>query len=209
MKSKILAALLMLIPAVAGAQTLTLSKSTYAPSDSITVTFSGAPGNSHDYIGIYPSNAANPQPSWPGATIDWFYTAGSKNAPTTVGPTSGSLTFTALPVGNYDMRFFPNDSMTSTVHVFFSVQVPVSGAHLVWDVAAASLSDVNSTVWTLQIDNFAATSITPACSGSASPFKCSLPYPTVAPGVHLFTIVGGGTSQSLLVAPLAPAIVVQ
>ena len=69
----------------------------------ITVTYSGAPGNAKDWIGIYKVGAAD------GSYISYQYLKGNKN---------GSLTFTAPNVynvpqaGTYNFRMFVNDGYT-------------------------------------------------------------------------------------------------
>ena len=66
------------------------------PGQSIAVTFSGAPGNKTDWIGIYPESAPSDR-SW----LSWQYTNGSR---------SGSMTFKAPDQpGKYNFRLFEND----------------------------------------------------------------------------------------------------
>lgn len=69
--------------------TVATNKTTYAAQESITVTWSGLPGNPYDYVSLVPAGAA------PGTTSPrWAYT----------NVTAGSRTFTGLPGGNYEAR---------------------------------------------------------------------------------------------------------
>ena len=79
---------------------ISTDKSSYAPGETITVTYSGLPGNQRDWIGI--AVAGSPNESF----LTYVYTGGQ---------TSGTATFTApLNGGSYVARSFPNDTPTSS-----------------------------------------------------------------------------------------------
>lgn len=96
--------------------TITTNKATYSPGEPITVTFTNASGNSHDWIGLFAAGAANT------AYLNWLYTDGTQNG--TAGITNGSVTFpNGLPgLGNYEARLLFNGSYISQVSAAFSVQ---------------------------------------------------------------------------------------
>lgn len=76
-----------------------MEKLHYAAGDTITVSFTGAPGNSTDWIGLYPTNAPSDR-SW----LSWQYTKGAR---------SGQLTFKAPDQpGSYNFRLFEKDKYT-------------------------------------------------------------------------------------------------
>ncbi|MBJ6368168.1 endonuclease/exonuclease/phosphatase family protein [Snuella sedimenti] len=99
------------------AQSVSPSKTTYALGEAIIINFSGGPGNSKDWIGIYNQGET---PGNVNAT-DWFYVNGKKNA--TKKLSSGSITFSSgLPnAGNYDVHFLENDGHTILASASFSV----------------------------------------------------------------------------------------
>lgn len=96
--------------------TITTNKATYSPGEPITVTFTNASGNSHDWIGLFAAGAANT------AYLNWFYTDGTQSG--TAGIINGSVTFpNGLPsLGNYEARLLFNGSYTSQASAAFSVQ---------------------------------------------------------------------------------------
>ncbi len=79
-------------------ESVTTAKSSYVIGESVVVTFSGLPGNSHDWVTIAPFGAPN---------VDirgWRYTAGL---------TSGAVTIAApAPAGQYVARAFLDDGLT-------------------------------------------------------------------------------------------------
>ncbi len=82
------------------------NKDVYAPYEPIVVNFFHLPGNSNDWIGIYPKDASN---DW-GNVITWSFTNGSHALNAMPGPVNGSVTLNGLPVGRYDIRLFFNNS---------------------------------------------------------------------------------------------------
>lgn len=88
------------------AATLTLNQSVLQPNTSIVATFSAGPGNTSDWIGIYPQGIT---PSGSPQSLLWRYTNGT----TTAGGTlkNGSVTFSnpQLPQGQYSAWFLANN----------------------------------------------------------------------------------------------------
>ena len=81
---------------VGAATTISTDHASYVPGATITVTYSGLPGNLDDWIAIAPAGSANTS-----------YLAGYVF---TNGQTSGTATFTAPAAGTYVARSFPNNT---------------------------------------------------------------------------------------------------
>jgi len=84
-------------PFTVASPTVSTDHASYAPGATITVTYSGLPGNARDWIAIAPAGGANTS-----------YTAFVY----TNGQTSGTATFTAPADGSYVARAFVNDTFT-------------------------------------------------------------------------------------------------
>lgn len=69
------------------------AKQTYRPNDTITVSYSGLPGNSRDWISVVESGAADDRY----VAGQWQYTDGQRAGNITVGP---------LPAGSYEVRVY-------------------------------------------------------------------------------------------------------
>ena len=78
---------------------LTTDKSTYLNTETITASFTYMQGNASDWIGIYPA----------GASYEFENVIAYKQ---TGGDINGSVDFTNIPVGNYDVRAFFNNTLT-------------------------------------------------------------------------------------------------
>jgi hypothetical protein len=92
---------------------LTLSKSKYLPNESISVAFEHMLGDSEDWIAIYPKDSTT---AWKNV-IEWDFTKGSK---------SGAMTFETLPIGEYEIRaFFQNSFKLEQSKAFEVVALPV------------------------------------------------------------------------------------
>ncbi len=78
------------------------NKDVYAPYEPIVVDFAHLPGNSNDWIGIYPRDASN---DWENVLV-WSFTNGSQTLDAMPGPINGSVTLNGLPAGRYDVRLF-------------------------------------------------------------------------------------------------------
>jgi len=87
---------------------LTTNKSTYLNTETITATFKYMQGNTTDWIGVYPA----------GASYEFENVVAYKQ---TGGDINGSVTFTDIPVGNYDVRAFFNNSLTKKATTPISV----------------------------------------------------------------------------------------
>lgn len=84
-------------------------KSTYLVNETISIEYFGLPGNNQDWISLV--DASKPD----NVFGEWFYTQGKK---------SGSHTFKALPVGNYEIRVYYNwPTGQYVVHDRFSITV--------------------------------------------------------------------------------------
>jgi alpha-tubulin suppressor-like RCC1 family protein len=84
-------------PQMLGGATITATSTNYAPGDTITVTYTGLPGNDEDWIDIAPT----------GSTVN------SVTAQVfTGGQVNGSTTFTAPGNGSWVVRAFSNDTYT-------------------------------------------------------------------------------------------------
>ena len=86
-------------------QTVSTQKAIYAPNEAIVVNYSGFPGNMKDYIDIAPASYPDGQ-----GQGYWKYTDGNK---------SGTLTFSGMPYGTYEVRgYFNNGSVVSARYRF-------------------------------------------------------------------------------------------
>src|SRR5438270_4990192 len=96
----------LLAPIPVTAQTITAAPTTVPARGTVTVTIANGPGNTTDWVALYPIGANA------GAYLDWQFLNGQRTAPAT-GLTAATLTFTmpAAP-GTYEFRFFPNNTFT-------------------------------------------------------------------------------------------------
>ncbi|HET6559731.1 MAG TPA: PKD domain-containing protein [Prolixibacteraceae bacterium] len=100
----------------ADAVTLSTNKASYAPGESIVVTFGEATALT-DWVGMYNSTI----PPGPQNSLAWLYLSGNQTIPTQVVE-SGTLTFMApAAAGSYKMCFHPNDGYTVTATADFTV----------------------------------------------------------------------------------------
>jgi hypothetical protein len=79
---------------------VTTDRASYAPGSTITVTYSGLPGNLQDWIAIAPAGSATT------SYVAYFFTNGQQ---------SGTATFTAPAAGSYVVRAFPNNTFAVLV----------------------------------------------------------------------------------------------
>ena len=85
------------------------TKAVYQPNETIQVNFRDMVAKNQDWIGIYPAGSSN---DW-GNVVAWNWTG---------DVTNGSLDFNALPVGNYEVRAFYNNSVHLESSFAFSVK---------------------------------------------------------------------------------------
>ena len=85
------------------------NKNNYTPNEAITINFTGMTAKNEDWIGIYPAGSSN---AW-GNVLQWRWTGDT---------TDGELNFDAMPVGDYDVRAFYNNSFTLVTHKTFKVE---------------------------------------------------------------------------------------
>jgi ABC-type sulfate transport system substrate-binding protein len=95
---------------VGAGATISTDHATYAPGATITVTWTGLPGNQQDWIAIATAGSANT------SFVDFVFTNGQ---------TSGTATFTAPAAGSYVARAFSNNTYDLVVE---STAFTVSGA---------------------------------------------------------------------------------
>ncbi|OGU76531.1 MAG: hypothetical protein A2W11_02450 [Ignavibacteria bacterium RBG_16_35_7] len=93
----------------ADAQSVSLSKSIYAPRESIVVTYSGFPGNSRDWISIATQGSGDDK------YVAWKYTGGN---------TSGTLSFDGINYGDFEIRGYYNDELIVRTRTSFRVGNP-------------------------------------------------------------------------------------
>src|SRR5581483_8628423 len=104
---------------------LTLSKTSFAPGESIVVTFANGPGNPKDWIAVYPKGVTPHS----GSTI-WSYVGGGHTA--SAGLTQGTVTLDAtsvnqasswpLAVGSWTAFYLVNDGYSSIASIEFDVK---------------------------------------------------------------------------------------
>jgi len=92
---------------------VTTNKATYTSDEQITVNFTNMTGKNQDWIGIYPEGTSNNFNN----VVAWKWTNDISN---------GNLIFNALPVGNYEVRAFYNNS----VHLEASKKFKVENANV-------------------------------------------------------------------------------
>ncbi|MBK1882549.1 endonuclease/exonuclease/phosphatase family protein [Luteolibacter pohnpeiensis] len=95
---------------IARAATLEPSEPEFQIGETITLHFSGGPGNATDWIGLYPTGIT---PSGNPPSLIWKYTSDSQNAGGSL--TSGSVHFTepGLAAGTYQAWFLANDGYSA------------------------------------------------------------------------------------------------
>jgi hypothetical protein len=90
----LIAGLFLLKPNFTFSQTVSLTKTVYAPGEKIVVNYSGFPGNSRDWISIADPTSADDK------YILWQYTNGNR---------SGTMEFDGRPSGEYEIRGYYNN----------------------------------------------------------------------------------------------------
>ena len=96
------------VEGVANPVLLTVNKAKYSSNESPIVTFENMSGNVKDWIAIYPAGSTN---VWANV-IQWKW----------AGDINGSRTFTPLPVGEYEVRAFFNNTYNLEASQAFSVE---------------------------------------------------------------------------------------
>lgn len=117
----------------AAPKSITLDASSYPAGSPITATFSGGPGNSNDWIGIFPGSITNPTT---GTYLDWRYTNGTQTPGGNLK--SGSVTFAnpQLAPGSYKVWFLASNGYTKIADpAQFSVTSAGGPALPVWVVS--------------------------------------------------------------------------
>ncbi len=91
---------------VVPAPAVTTDKQAYIPGQTITVSYTGMPGNMMDYVAVSTAGSADT------STLQRFFTNGAVN---------GTQPFTGLPAGNYEARAYLNNTSTVLARHQFSV----------------------------------------------------------------------------------------
>ena len=106
------------------AQSVVTSLENYFPGEAISVSFAGGPGNSKDWIGVYPEGVT---PGSTGSTI-WNYVNGTRSPG--AGLREGSMTFgSGLNLGGvWTAYLLVNDGYTVVTNVSFNVIAPTAPA---------------------------------------------------------------------------------
>jgi hypothetical protein len=109
------------------AQSVVTSLENYFPGEAISVSFAGGPGNSKDWIGVYPEGVTPGSPGSTGSTI-WNYVNGTRTAG--AGLREGSMTFgSGLNLaGVWTAYLLVNDGYTVVTNVSFNVIEPTAPA---------------------------------------------------------------------------------
>lgn len=126
-----------LITAVAAAQTLNTSQSTYTAGQPVQANWTGASSVS-DWIGIYPQGVI---PGGPAST-NWAYLSGTHTKPAAVIPSGSVAMSSSLAPGNYSIYLCANDGYAVRASNTFTV-VPVGPALTAPSVIAGDLLTVN------------------------------------------------------------------
>ena len=100
----------LLIASILNAATLNLNKNTFTTNEQIIVSFAEMSAQNDDWIAIYEETSNN---SWVNV-INWQWTNDIA---------AGNLTFDALPVGNYEVRAFYNNSYQLEASKKFNVEL--------------------------------------------------------------------------------------
>ena len=93
--------------------TVSTTKTSYLLDEGIVANFNNMSGNNEDWIGIYPKGSSN---DW-GNVLAWEWIEGE---------IQGTKTFSPLPVGEYDVRVFFNNSFNVEANSSFVVEAPIS-----------------------------------------------------------------------------------
>lgn len=103
---------------------LTLNRTSFSPSETITASFNNGPGNASDWIGIYPRDVI---PNGSPASLLWRYTNGTSTSGGNL--TSGAITFSnnGLAPGLYTAWFLANNGYSALSSFNFSISGGAQG----------------------------------------------------------------------------------
>jgi len=162
-------------PFVVGYGKPTTNKPSYTPGETVSVNYSGLPGNERDWITVAPESS-------PLTTFGaWSYIAGA----------SGSHDFTGLSAGNYVVRAFENDGFT-----LLSESTPFTIAFASTTISSDASSYVPGSSVTISFANLRGNArdwITLAPSGSPLSTYGAWAYPGSVNGTHVFHGVAAGS----------------
>jgi hypothetical protein len=89
------------------APTIALSTTTVAAGGTVTATVANGPGNTRDWVGLYPTGTSSSTSN----RLAYQYLNGLQTPPTN-GTSGGTLTFGLPTAGSYELRLFVNNSLT-------------------------------------------------------------------------------------------------
>jgi len=115
---------------------LKLEKSSYAPNELVYINFDKMQGSQSDWIGIYPAGSSYAFSN----VLDWKYLNGKVKGEISLGTNiKGTATLGGLPIGEYEVRAFFNNSLhIEKVQIFSVVDKNVSST--VYEDANGSIS---------------------------------------------------------------------
>ncbi len=100
------------------AATITLNKTSYTPGEFIEITLSDMPGNSGDWVGVYPKDASN---DWANI-LTWKHDGQVAN---------GTYNLDGIAVGDYEARVFLDNSYQLLTKISFKVEAAVNNTTIV------------------------------------------------------------------------------
>jgi len=107
MKIRFIGILLMFVTLLNASTTINIEKDIYSSTEKISVNLTGMSGNANDWIAIYPLDSST---DW-GNVLQWKWASAN-----------GTFVFDKLPLGNYEVRVFLNNSFTIQASDTFSVE---------------------------------------------------------------------------------------
>lgn len=178
----------------AGAQTLTLDKAAYATSDSVKATWTGGPGNSTDWIGIYQEGQT---PGSVNAT-GWLYVNGTRTATTAL--TDGSVTFSGLNLtqGVWAAHFLASDGYGDIAEpVSFTIQSGITISSFTADSTFITAGTPVGLSWSIETNGQPAPSA--QITGGAAPVNVTeTDFLEVTPPIsttYTLSVDGAGSKQ--------------
>lgn len=146
---------------------------THAPGAPIAVTWSRAPGNTHDWVALAPANSA------PATVLQWTYTNGALD---------GTHTFGGLVPGDYVARVYLDDAYTVLAEAAFAV----TGVTVAHDAAAYVANAPITITWT-GLPGTSTDWVGLAPEGAPATTVSAWAYTGgLAAGTHTFTLAASG-----------------
>ena len=127
------------------ATTVTTNKETYTSNENIVATYKGTTNGQEDWIAIYPKNSTN---AW-GNVIEWRWIRAKVN---------GNTVFPKLPVGEYEVRVFFNNTFQDEAKKAFSVKQEQREVYLIQGQSNAFAGIGGNVVLNEKVKSFGTTS---------------------------------------------------